>query len=201
MSRICGRMRALVSCHWAEPGFGKCQEERYKIRSLGAKFKVRFGPRQRSPASAALVLHGHLPYHIDMLSIHYQAYRAVARWTSGKYVKPPSQWGDFSGDNWADSKTRDPAKRPADLPPFTAQGKKPTKEIEALVKKLNNQQWKKIIETALTFSSRGGKKGRRSREASEAAAKEAEKVAVESQESEFELEDDAMAVDEPAVAA
>ncbi|KAF8871334.1 hypothetical protein CPB84DRAFT_1754069 [Gymnopilus junonius] len=123
-------------------------------------------------------------------------------WSSGKYEEPPRPYRDFSGDNWADSNKCDPAAYPANLPPFTTQGKKPTREIEHLVEKLNEQQWEKIIETALTFSKRSGKKSclHDSSEGTVAENGDAKGAACE-EESDFELEDDAMNVDQPAEAA
>ncbi|KAF8910450.1 hypothetical protein CPB84DRAFT_1219552 [Gymnopilus junonius] len=127
------------------------------------------------------------------------AYRAIARWSSGKYEELPRPYCYFSGDNWVDSEKHDPSSFPADLQLFTAQGKKPTREIERLIEMLEEQQWKKIIETASTFSRRSRKKNR-SRDSSEGvttAENGGAKGAAGGEESGFELEDNAMNVDKP----
>ena len=85
-----------------------------------------------------------------------QAQRAIARWSSGEKVNPPCPWADFSADNWADSDERDPAKAPANLPPYTCQGNFPTSDLELLVNQLTAKNWKRIIDAAMPFAKKSG---------------------------------------------
>ncbi|PPQ98314.1 hypothetical protein CVT26_013514 [Gymnopilus dilepis] len=115
------------------------------------------------------------------------AYRAIARWSSGSYVSPPRPFSDFSGDNRGDSDQRDATKVPITLPPYTIQGRTPTRDIERLVNKLTDRQWEEITTVARTFAAMKGKKRARSSSGSDAVSA-ADDVKAEEVESDFELE-------------
>ncbi|KAF8868452.1 hypothetical protein CPB84DRAFT_1857726 [Gymnopilus junonius] len=119
------------------------------------------------------------------------AYRAVARWSSGSYVQPPCPLLDFSGDNWGDSDKRDPSDAPRNLPPYSIQGKKPTREIERVIEKLNDKQWEEIMSAAREMAAGKGKKRLRSSSGDDASSEAAADVKDEDKESDFEVEDDA----------
>ncbi|KAF8872386.1 hypothetical protein CPB84DRAFT_1799705 [Gymnopilus junonius] len=117
------------------------------------------------------------------------AYRAVARWSSGLYVQPPRPYSDFSGDNWGDSEKRMPNVGSLTLPPYTIQGKTPTKDIERVVNKLSDKRWEDILSAAGEMAVvRGKKKGWSSEDG--AADLDADAKA-EEEETDFEIEDDA----------
>ncbi|KAF8883640.1 hypothetical protein CPB84DRAFT_1789921, partial [Gymnopilus junonius] len=117
------------------------------------------------------------------------AYRAIARWSSGSYVQPPRPYSDFSGDNWGDSEKRTPNVGSLTLPPYTIQGKTPTKDIERVVNKLSDKRWEDILSAAGEMAVvRGKKKGWSSEDG--AADLDADAKA-EEEETDFEIEDDA----------
>ncbi|KAF8882603.1 hypothetical protein CPB84DRAFT_1851158 [Gymnopilus junonius] len=118
------------------------------------------------------------------------AYRAVARWSSGSYVQPPHSFLDFSGDNWGDSDRRNPSDAPRNLPPYTIQGKKPMREIERVVEKLNDKQWEEIMSAAHEMAAGKGKKRSKSLSGDDASSEAAGNIK-EEEKLDFELEDDA----------
>jgi hypothetical protein len=96
--------------------------------------------------------------------------------------------GEFSADNWADSNERNPANFPSEY----HQGRTPTKDIERVVSKLRDEHWDTILEFALAFcTNQRAKRGSRQSEGTEDHAQEGA-VQEAGEESDFELEDDAI---------
>ncbi|KAF8905942.1 hypothetical protein CPB84DRAFT_1844582 [Gymnopilus junonius] len=89
---------------------------------------------------------------------------------------------------------RDASKAPDTIPPYTIQGPTPTRDIERVVKKLSDKQWKEIMIAAHAFAVMKGKKRSRSSSGDDAAPADATAKA-EVVESDFEIEDDAEAQD------
>ena len=89
---------------------------------------------------------------------------------------------------------RDASKAPKTIPPYTIQGPTPTRDIQRVVKKLSEKQWKEIVAAAQAFAVMKGKKRSRSSSGDDAATADATAKA-EVVESDFEIEDDAEAHD------
>ncbi|KAF8871153.1 hypothetical protein CPB84DRAFT_1801186 [Gymnopilus junonius] len=197
-------------CHWALSGTFKCRPFYYKTFIDGDDLTGQAGVKTNifcHPVIACAL--GHHLGRINILPTHLKeetrptgalimaiqsAYRAIARWSSGSYTCPARPFSDFSGDNWGDSEMRDASKAPDTIPPYTIQGPTPTRDIERVVKKLSDKQWKEIMIAVHAFAVMKGKKRSRSSSGDDAAPADATAKA-EVVESDFEIEDNAEAQD------